>query len=44
MLDGFEAAIGVNVMQHVYAARRLLPGWLERGEGYFLRPRRPPAC
>ena len=36
MLDGFEAAIGVNVMQHVYAARRLLPGWLERGEGYFL--------
>jgi NAD(P)-dependent dehydrogenase (short-subunit alcohol dehydrogenase family) len=36
MLDGFEAAIGVNVMQHVYAARRLLPGWLERGSGYFL--------
>ncbi|HEX8122824.1 MAG TPA: SDR family NAD(P)-dependent oxidoreductase [Solirubrobacteraceae bacterium] len=36
MLDGFEAAIGVNVMQHVYAARRLVPGWLERGSGYFL--------
>jgi NAD(P)-dependent dehydrogenase (short-subunit alcohol dehydrogenase family) len=36
MLDGFESAIGVNVMQHVYAARRLLPGWLERGDGYFL--------
>ena len=36
MLDGFESAIGVNVMQHVYAARRLLPGWLERGSGYFL--------
>jgi NAD(P)-dependent dehydrogenase (short-subunit alcohol dehydrogenase family) len=35
-LDGFESAIGVNVMQHVYAARRLLPGWLERGGGYFL--------
>jgi NAD(P)-dependent dehydrogenase (short-subunit alcohol dehydrogenase family) len=36
MLDGFEGAFGVNVMQHVYAARRLVPGWLERGEGYFL--------
>ncbi|HEX8208049.1 MAG TPA: SDR family NAD(P)-dependent oxidoreductase [Solirubrobacteraceae bacterium] len=36
MLEGFESAFGVNVMQHVYAARRLLPGWLERGEGYFL--------
>ncbi|HEV2814711.1 MAG TPA: SDR family NAD(P)-dependent oxidoreductase [Solirubrobacteraceae bacterium] len=36
MLDGFESAIAVNVMQHVYAARRLLPGWLERGNGYFL--------
>ena len=36
MLDGFESALGVNVMQHVYAARRLVPGWTERGEGYFL--------
>ena len=27
---------GVNVRAHVLAARRLLPGWLERGEGYFL--------
>ena len=36
MLDGFESALAVNVMQHVYAARRLLPGWLERGSGYFL--------
>jgi NAD(P)-dependent dehydrogenase (short-subunit alcohol dehydrogenase family) len=36
MLDGFESALGVNVMQHVYAARRLVPGWVERGEGYFL--------
>lgn len=26
----------VHVMAHVYAARHLLPGWLERGEGYFL--------
>ena len=34
--DGFEQALGVNVMQHVYAARRLVPGWLERGDGYFL--------
>ncbi|HEX2084775.1 MAG TPA: SDR family oxidoreductase [Solirubrobacteraceae bacterium] len=35
-LDGFESALAVNVMQHVHAARRLVPGWLERGGGYFL--------
>jgi len=27
---------GVNLMSHVHAARRLIPGWLARGEGYFL--------
>jgi hypothetical protein len=32
-------------MAHVYAARRLVPQWLARGEGYFIatavsRPRR----
>lgn len=26
----------VNVMHHVYALRALLPGWLARGQGYFL--------
>ncbi|MCU1461031.1 MAG: oxidoreductase short chain dehydrogenase/reductase family [Acidimicrobiales bacterium] len=26
----------INLMAHVYAARALLPGWLSRGEGYFL--------
>ena len=26
----------VNVMAHVFAARALLPDWLERGEGYLL--------
>jgi NAD(P)-dependent dehydrogenase (short-subunit alcohol dehydrogenase family) len=26
----------VNLMSHVHAARRLVPGWLVRGEGYFL--------
>ena len=36
MDGGWEAALGVNVMAHVHAARRLVPGWLERGEGYFL--------
>jgi NAD(P)-dependent dehydrogenase (short-subunit alcohol dehydrogenase family) len=25
----------VNVHAHRWAARRLLPGWLERGDGYF---------
>lgn len=27
---------GVNVMSHVNAARHLIPGWVARGEGYFL--------
>ena len=26
----------VNLMAHVHAARKLIPGWLARGEGYFL--------
>lgn len=26
----------VNLMSHVHAARRLVPAWLARGEGYFL--------
>lgn len=26
----------VNLMSHVHAARRLIPGWRSRGEGYFL--------
>jgi NAD(P)-dependent dehydrogenase (short-subunit alcohol dehydrogenase family) len=34
--EGFDLALDVNVMAHVYAARRLVPGWLERGSGYFL--------
>ena len=29
-------AYDVNVLSHVVAARRLVPGWIERGEGYFL--------
>ena len=29
-------AFDVNVLSHVVAARRLTPGWVERGEGYFL--------
>jgi NAD(P)-dependent dehydrogenase (short-subunit alcohol dehydrogenase family) len=34
--DVWELAYGVNVRAHVHAAKALLPGWLERGEGYFL--------
>jgi NAD(P)-dependent dehydrogenase (short-subunit alcohol dehydrogenase family) len=26
----------VNLMSHVHAARELIPGWVTRGEGYFL--------
>ncbi len=32
----WDLAFNVNVKAHIYAARRLLPGWLARGEGYFL--------
>jgi NAD(P)-dependent dehydrogenase (short-subunit alcohol dehydrogenase family) len=34
--DVWERALNVNVRAHVLAARRLVPGWVERGEGYFL--------
>lgn len=34
--EGWDHAWAVNVQAHVYAARRLVPGWVERGEGYFL--------
>jgi NAD(P)-dependent dehydrogenase (short-subunit alcohol dehydrogenase family) len=33
--DDWDLALAVNVRAHVHAARRLLPGWLARGEGYF---------
>lgn len=32
----WDAVMGVNLMAHVYAARALLPAWLERGEGHML--------
>jgi NAD(P)-dependent dehydrogenase (short-subunit alcohol dehydrogenase family) len=31
-----QATWVINVLAHVWAARALLPGWLERGEGYLL--------
>jgi NAD(P)-dependent dehydrogenase (short-subunit alcohol dehydrogenase family) len=34
--DRWEHMWRINVMSHVHAARRLVPGWLARGEGYFL--------
>jgi NAD(P)-dependent dehydrogenase (short-subunit alcohol dehydrogenase family) len=34
--DDWERAWAVNVHAHVHAARRLVPEWVERGEGYFL--------
>jgi NAD(P)-dependent dehydrogenase (short-subunit alcohol dehydrogenase family) len=33
--DVWRTAFAVNVEAHYYAARRLLPGWLARREGYF---------
>ncbi len=39
-LDGgdeqWSAAMEVNVMAHVRAAQILIPGWVERGSGYFV--------
>ena len=32
----WDRAFAVNIRAHVLAARRLLPGWLDRGEGYFV--------
>src|SRR3954471_3423983 len=32
----WDLAFSVNVRAHISAAERLLPGWLERGHGYFL--------
>jgi len=33
--SAWELAWNVNTMAHVRAARLLVPGWVERGEGYF---------
>jgi NAD(P)-dependent dehydrogenase (short-subunit alcohol dehydrogenase family) len=32
----WERALSVNLRAHIVAARLLLPGWLGRGEGYFV--------
>jgi NAD(P)-dependent dehydrogenase (short-subunit alcohol dehydrogenase family) len=32
----WDLAFAVNTRAHVYAAKHLLPGWLERGSGYWL--------
>ena len=32
----WETSWNVNVMQSVYAARALLPGWVQRGSGHFV--------
>ena len=34
--ESWETSWQVNVMGSVYAARKLMPGWLERGEGTFV--------
>lgn len=34
--EQWSAALDVNVLAHVRAARVLVPGWLERGTGYFI--------
>jgi NAD(P)-dependent dehydrogenase (short-subunit alcohol dehydrogenase family) len=34
--DDWDRQWQVNVMSHVYAARALLPGWIERGDGHLV--------
>lgn len=34
--DDWRRIMDINFMAHVYAARAVLPAWLERGSGYFL--------
>ena len=34
--EAWERIWAVNVMSHIYAARAVLPGMLERGEGYLV--------
>lgn len=34
--DQWQLALDVNLMAHVRAARQLVPGWVERGSGYFV--------
>jgi NAD(P)-dependent dehydrogenase (short-subunit alcohol dehydrogenase family) len=34
--DRWDRMWQVNTMSHVHAARYLIPGWIARGEGYFL--------
>jgi len=34
--DEWDQSIDVNLRAHIRAARLLVPGWVERGEGYFI--------
>jgi NAD(P)-dependent dehydrogenase (short-subunit alcohol dehydrogenase family) len=34
--ETWDAVLAVNTRAHILAARRLVPGWVERGEGYFV--------
>lgn len=34
--EEWERMWQVNTMSHVYAAKHLIPGWIARGDGYFL--------
>lgn len=35
-VDRWDRMWRVNTMSHIHAARYLIPGWMARGEGYFL--------
>jgi NAD(P)-dependent dehydrogenase (short-subunit alcohol dehydrogenase family) len=36
-VEGWRRIVDVNMMAHVWAARRVVPGMVERGEGYLLQ-------
>jgi NAD(P)-dependent dehydrogenase (short-subunit alcohol dehydrogenase family) len=33
--DDWDRSFAINTKAHYYAARRLVPGWVRRGDGYF---------
>ena len=35
-IEAWQSMLDINVMSHVFAARAVLPGMLERGDGYLL--------
>jgi NAD(P)-dependent dehydrogenase (short-subunit alcohol dehydrogenase family) len=42
--EDWDRSFAINTKAHYYAARRLVPGWLARGDGYFCSTASAPGC